>query len=75
MTASVLRSPVSAFLLLSLLVFGCAPFLGLPTYFDPTTYKNLTDVRPEVAALYDTFANDPADSGRIAAPPDQPASC
>jgi len=68
MTRSLLRSPVGALpLLLSLLVLGCAQFLGFPAYYDPTTYKNLTDVKPEVAALYDTFANDPVDSGRVAA--------
>lgn len=68
LTRSLLRMPAGAVpLLLSLLALGCAPFLGFPAYYDPTTYKNLTDVKPEVAALYDTFANDPADSGRIAA--------
>src|SRR5574341_45524 len=65
-TASGLRPPVSVHLLLSLVVLGCAQFWGFPAYYDPTTYKNLTDAKPEVAALYDTFANDPVDSTRVA---------
>lgn len=35
------------------------------SYFDPTTYKNLTDVKPEVLALYDTFTNEKIDTKQI----------
>lgn len=35
------------------------------TFFDTTTYKNLTDLKPEVVALYQTFPSDPVDTARI----------
>jgi hypothetical protein len=47
------RAEVFCFLLLFLLS-GCAHF-GFPTYYDPTTYKTLTDLKPEVGMLYNTF--------------------
>ncbi len=45
---------------------GCASILGLVTYYDPTTYKNLTDLKPEVAALHDTLHQAPLDSANVA---------
>jgi hypothetical protein len=56
-----------AFLLLSVLLYlsGCA-HIGI-TYYDPTTYKNLTDLKPEVTALYDTFTGDTIDNDKISA--------
>ena len=52
------------FFVLSLM--GCAYF-GFVTYYDPTTYKNLTDLKPEVTTFYETFTGDSIDSGRLAA--------
>ena len=37
---------------------SCAQWIGFPSYFDPTTYKNLTDLKPRVLMLYDTFGGD-----------------
>lgn len=50
------------FLLLSL--SGCAHLFGL-SYYDPTTYKNLTDIKPEVMALYDTFTRETVNAEKI----------
>ncbi len=67
------RSPrnypgIAAALVIALLwITGCASLFGLVTYYDPQTYKNLTDLKPEVMALYDTFATDTMDVGRVAA--------
>ena len=44
---------------------GCVESLGKISYFDPTTYKNLTDLKPEVLMLYDTFSSDPVDTGKV----------
>ena len=38
--------------------------MGYVTYYDPTTYKNLTDLKPQMMALYDTFPRDPIDFDR-----------
>lgn len=46
---------------------GCARFLGFTTYYDPTTYKNLTDLKPKVSALYDTFTRDSVEVSDISA--------
>jgi hypothetical protein len=46
---------------LALLVSGCSLFQGI-TYYDPTTYKNLTDLKPEVTMLYETFVSDEPDT-------------
>ncbi|MEK7273675.1 MAG: hypothetical protein AAB110_00315 [Candidatus Desantisbacteria bacterium] len=55
-------------LLLSLICLsGCAHINGGITYFDSTTYKNLTDLKPEVMALYDTFGMDTIDNSKISA--------
>ena len=35
------------------LLLGCSGLLL--HYYDPTTYKNLTDLKPKVSALYDSF--------------------
>ena len=61
---NILKVSLSFLLLLSC---GCAHLLGLATYYDPTTYKNLTDLKPEVIALYDTFDTDSIDMFKIAA--------
>ena len=47
------------------ILYGCAGILGGITYYDPTTYKNLTDLKPQVLALYNTFTGDPVDSDEI----------
>lgn len=40
-------------------LFGCAAsFLH---YYDPTTYKNLTDLKPKVALLYESFEEEEID--------------
>ena len=44
---------------------GCANWMGFPEYFDPTTYKNLTDLKPEVMMLYDTFTKETLGDKRI----------
>ena len=42
--------------LLFLLIFiGCARLFGFVSYYDPTTYKNLTELKPEVTKLYESF--------------------
>lgn len=46
-----------------MMVTGCV----LASYYDPTTYKSLTDLKPEIEALYETFTNDTIDSTRLAA--------
>jgi len=38
---------------------GCAA--SLLHYYDPTTYKNLTDLKPKVALLYETFEDEKID--------------
>ena len=56
----------AVFLMVLLLLTGCAGVLGFVTYYDPQTYKNLTELKPEVLSLYDTFTADAIDSSRIA---------
>ena len=48
-----------------ILFCGCAGIFKGITYYDPTTYKNLTDLKPEVLALYETFVGDSVDNGKI----------
>ncbi|MBI2632922.1 MAG: hypothetical protein HYW78_00840 [Parcubacteria group bacterium] len=48
-------------------IFGCVGWLGMITYYDPTTYKNLTDAKPEVIFLYETFTTDKFDTVRVQA--------
>ncbi len=57
---------VAAILLFWLSLCGCAHQLGFVTYYDPVTYKNLTDLKPEILALYDSFATDSLNSSQIA---------
>ena len=44
---------------------ACNP-VRLPLY-DAVAYKSLTDLKPQVANLYDTFSNDPVDTNQVAA--------
>ncbi len=53
-------------LALTLLLISACAHLGFPTYYDPTTYKNLTDVKPEVVFLYESFTSDNVDTNKIA---------
>jgi len=52
-------------LLLLLILPGCS-HLGFPTYYDPTTYKSLTDLKPEITSLYDGFGSDTINTDKIA---------
>lgn len=54
----------SAFLIF-LLCLGCSS--AFLYYYDPTTYKNLTDLKPEVTALYESFIEEEIDKKAIAA--------
>jgi hypothetical protein len=54
-----------AFIVLVFLLHSCAGWMGFPTYYDATTYKNLTDLKPDVLKLYDTFTNADLDEKRI----------
>ncbi|MGH9786328.1 MAG: hypothetical protein ACRD88_19340 [Terriglobia bacterium] len=58
---------VATFLCLVLALSACASLLGFPTYYDQTTYKNLTYLKAETLFLYDTFANDSIDEAKVAA--------
>ncbi len=51
-------SALSCLLPLVLCLAGCALFMKPLAYYDATTYKNLTDLKPEIAFLYDSFAGD-----------------
>ncbi|OGW13986.1 MAG: hypothetical protein A3G93_07595 [Nitrospinae bacterium RIFCSPLOWO2_12_FULL_45_22] len=53
-------------LLLLWFISACA-YVGFITYYDPITYKSLTDLKPEVMALYGTFTTDSVDASQIAA--------
>jgi hypothetical protein len=57
---------ITSLLFAALCFTGCAS-LGFVTYYDPTTYKNLTDTKPEVLALYDTFPGDSVSQAKIEA--------
>ncbi len=52
-------------LILMILAAGCASWMGFPTYYDVTTYKNLTDLKPEVMMLYDSFTRESLDDKKI----------
>lgn len=43
-------------------VYSCSLIREGITYYDPTTYKNLTDLKPEVMMIYESFASDHIDS-------------
>lgn len=45
-------------------MFGCA---GILADYDPVTYKSLTDIKPEILGLYDTFARTAVDKDGIKA--------
>lgn len=60
------RLAVANLLFLLLYISGCAHLLGFVTYYDPITYKNLTDLKPEVIVLYGTFTGDSVDTDKIA---------
>ena len=66
-TPQLIRRSLAVLHLLAIIVilYGCAGILGGITYYDPTTYKNLTDLKPQVLALYNTFTGDPVDSDEI----------
>ena len=51
--------------LIFLFCLGCS--VSLLHYYDPTTYKNLTDLKPEVSALYESFIEEEIDKKTIAA--------
>ena len=55
-----------AFVLYILLYLNaCAQWLGFPAYYDATTYKQLTDLKPRVLNLYDKFTGEQTDQGKI----------
>jgi len=58
-------SAVASLAFLMLFCAGCPSILI--SHSDPTTYKNLTDLKPEVVALYQTFTGDDVDQDQIAA--------
>ncbi len=39
--------------------------MKFPSYYDHTTYKNLTDLKPQVSRLYDAFASDSVNQEEI----------
>ncbi len=51
-------------LALASILSGCAA-LGLSPY-DPTTYRNLTGLKPKIAMLYETFTRDSVSEEKIA---------
>jgi len=53
------------FLCLLLYLNACARWLGFPTYYDSTTYKQLTDLKPKVLMLYDKFSGEITDQSKI----------
>ena len=55
--------PISPLLALAAILSGCAA-LGLSPY-DPTTYRNLTGLKPKIAMLYETFTRDPVNEEKI----------
>jgi len=46
------------------LLLGCSGLLL--HYYDPTTYKSLTDLKPKVSALYDSFMETNIDKKEVA---------
>lgn len=45
---------------------GCASLTGV-TYFDLTTYKNLTELKPQILFLYEDFKEEPIPKNEIRA--------
>lgn len=48
----------AAFIVLLASFSGCGLLQNSITYFDSTTYKNLTGVKPRIVFLYETFSDD-----------------
>lgn len=44
---------------------SCSFLSSTITYYDPTTYSNLTNLKPEVVFLYESFADDSMDTASI----------
>ncbi len=51
----------SLFFLLAAWLSGCALLQGSISYYDPATYRSLTEVKPQLVFLYETFAGDSID--------------
>jgi len=58
-------SVLASWLLLA--VIGCAHMRATIIYYDPTTYKNLMELKSKIIALYDTFTGDLVDNAQISA--------
>ncbi len=54
-------------LLGTILVSSCSGLLSGISYYDLTTYKNLTDTKPEVLLLYESFTSNAIDSTELRA--------
>jgi len=50
---------------LLLYLSACAQWFGFPVYYDSTTYKQLTDLKPRVLLLYDKFLTTKVDQQKI----------
>lgn len=62
---STIHGSLGPFLLISAVILtGCAA-LRL-SYYDPTTFRNLTGLKPKVAALYETLTHDNLNEEKIA---------
>jgi hypothetical protein len=53
------------FLCLLIYLSACAQWFGFPAYYDSTTYKQLTDLKPRVLMLYDKFSGEIKDQSKI----------
>ncbi|MCX5782010.1 MAG: hypothetical protein NT145_04825 [Elusimicrobia bacterium] len=60
-----LRNYLKGFTVLLFFMLGCAN-LGHITYYDSTTYKSLTDLKPEVLSVYDNYASENIDEIKVA---------
>jgi hypothetical protein len=57
-------SKISAVLLIALLIVSVKCIAPI-SYYDATTYENLTELKPAVVFLYETFKNDNIDKAHI----------
>ena len=48
----------------ALLLNGCASLFGL-SYYDSTTYRNLTELKPVISDLYDSFASEAINEAQV----------